>query len=89
MRTRSFSKTNLWERFGWIVGEVAKRHRMTVSDILSKSPNRRIGRARRDAYSCLYASGLSYPEVGLMFGRDHTTVLYGVRRDLEGVREAG
>lgn len=48
-----------------------------------RSPDRRrmIAAVRQKAMAAVYASGhFSLPQVGAFFNRDHTTVLYAVRR---------
>jgi len=64
-----------------IVCEVAEAHGLTPRDLLGRSRMRPITRARMTAYAEIRDRlGYSYPEIGMIFGRDHTTILHGVRQ---------
>ncbi len=75
-------KATAWARWGWIVESVADRHGISVAALLSRRRSQLFAVARQDLMSCLWASGLAYAEIGRLLGRDHTTVIYGVRRAL-------
>ena len=59
-----------------------------VAEITGVPAEALFGRCRRQPYSRLrqlcyllaYERGFSLPQIGRAFGRDHTTVLYGIRR---------
>jgi len=62
--------------------DVAKRHRVSVSDLRGHSRLRTLAQARQQAYRMCRDKGFSYPEIGRFFGnRDHTTVIYGIDAD--------
>lgn len=69
---------------------VAAWHGLTGADILSNSRKRVIVTARRDAivavmHNCrIMGRPLSYPEVGRVFGRDHTTILFAIGKIKRG-----
>lgn len=68
---------------GWLryVEGVALTAGLSVRRILSADQTRRVVRARHEAMAAIRDfTGASYPEIGRAFGRDHTTVLAGVRR---------
>lgn len=49
--------------------------------IKGRDKHRSVVRARQVAMSAVRARlGLSYPELGIVFGKDHTTVMSGVKR---------
>jgi chromosomal replication initiation ATPase DnaA len=48
--------------------------------LLGRCRTMSVGRARNALYAALRAAGLSYPEIGALLGRDHTTVMHGVRK---------
>jgi chromosomal replication initiator protein len=49
--------------------------------IKGSDKHRSVVRARQVAMSAVRARlGLSYPELGMVFGKDHTTVMNGVKR---------
>lgn len=79
----SLREPGRWARWGWIVEAVAHRHGVSVDELLGKSRIQPVAVARRDLYTCLWGSGLALAEVGRMVGRDHTSVLAGVRKELD------
>ena len=66
---------------------VGHHFRVTHTELVGKERHRRITLARHVAmYVCKHQLRCSYPEIGRAFGgRDHTTVMSGVRR-IEGLR---
>ena len=65
-----------------IIREVAGRHGMTVGIVLSPRRSRRVVRCRYEAIRAVHEAKphLSSPELGQIFGRDHTTILYALGR---------
>jgi len=62
-----------------IIQQVAQEHRVCVADILSIRRARPAILARQDAfYRVRLKLGLSYPAIGALFGRDHSSVMNGV-----------
>lgn len=51
-----------------------------VADIVGTSRYRNVGHARMVAMWLIRQQGFSYPAVGRVFNRDHTTAMYAVRR---------
>lgn len=68
-----------------ILKEVAFRHDLDVRDITGPSRRRAIVRARQEAmWEARQRTPLSLPEIGRRLGgRDHSTVLHGVRKHAE------
>lgn len=63
-----------------IAEEVATRHRISVEELKSKSLQRRLAWPRQEAWWRMrLETRASYPAIARLFGRDHTTVIYGVR----------
>jgi len=62
--------------------EVSEKHGVSFEDMKSKSHVKRLVDARSEAYFRIRTeTKLSYPQIGRRFGgRDHTTVIHGVRR---------
>lgn len=59
---------------------VAERHGVSLAELRGSSHARRFARPRHEAFSLIRAAcGYSYPRIGKYFGRDHTTVLWGIR----------
>ncbi len=68
---------------------VGHHFRVTHSELVGKERHRRIALARHVAmFLCKHSLRCSFPEIGRAFGgRDHTTVMSGVRR-IEALRES-
>jgi len=68
--------------FAELLTEIAEREGFSVEDLLSQCKTQPLARVRQAAYweirqRCPH---LSYPDIGRRFGgRDHTTILHGVR----------
>lgn len=65
-----------------IIRATAEQYRTTVEAILAKDHHKGISEARNVAmFICKkHLRGISFPEVGLAFARDHTTVMSAVRK---------
>lgn len=65
-----------------IIAEVAAAYGCTAADLLGTSLKRKLTVARHAAYYEVKTQRpwLSLPQVGRIFGRDHTTILYGIRK---------
>ncbi len=63
-----------------IIGEVARSYNVSENDILSNKRSANLVLARKVAmYITREITDLSYKSIGEAFGKDHTTVLYGVQ----------
>ena len=59
----------------------ALRHRVTFADIINKDQRHDVVRARNMAMAlCVWHCDLTMAKAGMLFQRDPTTVLSGVRR---------
>ena len=66
--------------------EVAERHGLTLAAMRGAGPRRSVAWPRQEAMALMHATGAySMPQIGRFFGRDHTTVLWAIRR----VKERG
>ena len=64
-----------------VAERIARDEGVRVSDILGPSRERQPTRARHRLWAVTRAStDLSYPQLGRIFGRDHTTIMSGVRK---------
>lgn len=69
-----------------IAREVAEQHGFTVDQLVGPSPRHDLARARFCAWNRIRTEvrfrGLppSLPQIGKWFGRDHTSILHGLRR---------
>jgi hypothetical protein len=65
---------------GPIFREVMEKHRVTRAELVGDCRDHRLVRARRELYSRLKSElGMSYPAIGQLCNRDHTTVLHSLR----------
>ena len=66
-----------------------ERLRLTVDDLYGSSRSQQIATARQIAmYLCRERTSLSLPKIGQLFGnRDHTTVMYAVKKISELMKE--
>lgn len=74
---------NMVFRFGemrGIASQVSEATGVSVEDMRSPSRLRHHARARQYCFYFGRAKGLSYAQIGRYFNRDHTTVMYGVRK---------
>jgi len=88
--TRAFSARRARE----IIHFVAAQSSVEVSELLSECRTAVLAQVRQQAmWLIAKETDLSYPVIGRMFGRDHTTVIHAVRRcnagSGENVRRAG
>lgn len=59
----------------------AAEYRVSLKDVLSCARHRNASKARRHLWTLIRDSlDLSYPEIGSLFGVDHTSVLNAVRK---------
>lgn len=63
---------------GPVLRAVAEAFEVRVDDLLSPARSHKVSRARQAAYMLLRAEH-TCTDVGILFSRDHTTVLYGAR----------
>jgi len=62
------------------IGLIALKHNLTRHDLLGRSRYPHISQARHEAFYYFRRKGWSYPQIGKLFGRDHSTVIHGVEK---------
>lgn len=63
-----------------IIAEVCAKHRITWGQLVSNRRSPTYSWPRQEVYWRAHKeTALSYPEIGAALGRDHTTVIYGVK----------
>lgn len=65
------------------VEQVGRRFGVAPQEILGPFRDQRIVVARHAAFSELRDAGLTLPRIAKVMNRDHTTVMYGIRRHAE------
>lgn len=63
-----------------IIKEAARIFHVHHRDLMERNAMQYIVPARYAVYTALHARGRSYKKVGKVFGRDHSGVIYGVRK---------
>lgn len=71
-------------------GMVAMKHGLSLADLIGPSRRRKVARPRQEAFAAVQEKhGYSLPKIGRLFGgRDHTTVLHGIREHAKRVAAA-
>lgn len=71
-----------------LVDAIAAKHGVTLLDLCGRRRTMRFARARSEVWHFLYhaCEDLSYPDLGALFGRDHSTIRYGVLSHEERLR---
>lgn len=66
-----------------VVLAVSKYFEVSQRDILGTRRHRKISVPRQVAYTlCRFLCQMSFEAIGKLFGRDHTTIQYGVKKTL-------
>lgn len=60
------------------LGAIAASHGLYLERLQTKSRTRRFCDARADCYRYLRKEGWSTPQIGALFNRDHTTVVWAL-----------
>jgi len=68
------------ERIYVEIARCASNHGVPLQTLWGRSRPPRVVRARHEAFLFLKDSGWSFPEIGALFDRDHTSVLTGCHR---------
>lgn len=76
------------QRRMWVIRQVASAHGVDVSELLGRCRDREVCLARWEAMATIRARfSDSLLMIGRLFGRDHTSVMHGLRR-FEEIRNA-
>lgn len=63
-----------------LLRNAARLHGTTIGEIMGASRLKNVVAARHAVFVALRAAGWSYPAIGAVMGRDHTTVMAGVKK---------
>lgn len=78
LATHALGLADLSQPMSIIIAEVARDFGVDRASILSRRQSRTVSVPRHLAYHlCVELCGASYSEVGLVFKRDHATIIYG------------
>lgn len=62
------------------IAEAARRYGVSEADVMASGKRKGATQARQWVYTRLWHSGMSLPQVARVMGRDHTTVLHGIKK---------
>jgi chromosomal replication initiation ATPase DnaA len=62
-----------------ITARVSEEYKMSVRELRGASRARIFNEPRRIIWCEAHDNGYSYPVIGRFFGRDHTSIIYGVK----------
>ncbi len=68
--------------------ELCKAHSVWLEDVLSPAKTKRVMQARLACYEYLRTMEMSYPEIGRVMMRDHTSVMHAVKQDRRKAAQA-
>lgn len=64
-----------------VLKNIASEYGISVGEMLSRCREPDVDRARRHAMAVLrWSTNWSFPVIGKIFGRDHTTVMHAIRK---------
>lgn len=64
-----------------IAKQVCAETGLRMPDIMGRSRMAHLCRARELMWFIAHENGASLPQIGRVFGRDHTTILHGIRNE--------
>lgn len=64
----------------WLAESLSEETGIPIADILGDTRDPGVVAVRHRLWTILYDSGLSYPTIGRLLGRDHTTIRAGIRK---------
>lgn len=63
-----------------IANKILKRHHLTMEQAFCRCRAVFVSECRHEIWFALIANGYGYAQIGRMFGRDHTSIMHGVRK---------
>ena len=71
-----------------IIERVLSKHSVDMVEVMGRSRERIVADARHEIwYFMKKLGGLSYPQIGKMFNRDHTTIMNGVNKHEKKIQD--
>lgn len=83
----SRQKRNVPVWYGKILTDVSKRHGVSVAELLHDGKGKRLINARREVAQDLRDRGWSYPDIGRVLKRHHTTVMNLLKKPARAAEE--
>lgn len=63
-----------------IINKICDNYLVTKEEVISKSRHRRFSKARHHIFYEMRKRGMSFNQIGRIFGRDHTTIVCAVHK---------
>ena len=82
-RLRLLSMMTPNERRKLLVAQACAEAGVSLEDVMGSCRLSKVCRVRQKMFSIFRDEGMTLPEIGRFFGRDHTTVLYGIKVERE------
>lgn len=67
-------------RYRQVIASICEAYGVPMEEVMGEARSVVLVHARHACYAALRALGLSNPHVGRIMGRDHTTIIHGVRQ---------
>ena len=67
-------------RLFFMAAWIANTHGLTVDRFKARDRHREVAWPRQEVMLAAHRAGYSMPQIGRFLGRDHTTVLHGIRQ---------
>jgi hypothetical protein len=81
--------TPIGPRWKYVLRDVAKRHNLTIDQLIGPRRHKHLVTARFEAYHLLRQHGYSLTQIGERMHRDHTTVLHGMTKPFNPMTRRG
>jgi hypothetical protein len=81
--------TPIGPRWKYVLRDVAKRHNLTIDQLIGPRRHRHLVTARIEAYHLLRGLGYTLPQIGHRMNRDHTTILHGLTKPFNPMTRRG
>lgn len=62
------------------IDSIAFKHGLSREDLFGRDRREKASKARQEAFYRLRYKGWSFPRIGKLFGRDHSTIVHGFER---------
>ena len=85
LRQQSAAVAELLDARGLLehVKHVTKEHHVLLDEVLGRERTAQVAAARRECWIHMKELGFSYPEIGRIWNRDHSTVMKAIKDWLE------
>lgn len=73
-----------------IIKDICRKHNVSIAVVMSESRRMDVSPVRHECFYQIHEqTTTSKNQIGVMFGRDHTTVIWGIRQHIKRAAKAG